>query len=250
MFNDMTRPATVTTFRLDTYEVTVGRFRQFVAAGFGTRANPPAAGAGARRLNGMNGQGGWNAAWNTNLATTTTALSTALQCDPSYQTWTAAPGAGENLPLVCATWFEAMAFCAWDGGFLPTEVESMYAASAGSMQRAYPWSSPPSSLQIGCTVATYLPCALAPRVVGTTSPAGDGTWGHADLGGNAWEWVLDWFATPPAACSDCANLVPGAQRVIRGGSAGSDATYVRNGARIFNNPVNRNDVGVRCARAR
>ena len=55
-------------FRLDTYEVTVGRFRQFVNAGMGTSANPPAAGAGARMLNGMPGQGGWNPAANVSLS--------------------------------------------------------------------------------------------------------------------------------------------------------------------------------------
>src|SRR5262245_38096411 len=41
MFTDMTAPATVSAFRLDTYEVTVGRFRQFVEAGLGTQQNPP-----------------------------------------------------------------------------------------------------------------------------------------------------------------------------------------------------------------
>ena len=46
MFSDMSSPATVSPFVLDKYEVTVGRFRQFVEAGMGTRASPPAAGAG------------------------------------------------------------------------------------------------------------------------------------------------------------------------------------------------------------
>jgi len=32
--------------RLDTYEVTVGRFRKFVMAGQGTQANPPVSGVG------------------------------------------------------------------------------------------------------------------------------------------------------------------------------------------------------------
>jgi len=35
----MSHPATLSDYRLDAYEITVGRFRQFVDAGFGTQAN-------------------------------------------------------------------------------------------------------------------------------------------------------------------------------------------------------------------
>ena len=42
---DMRWPATVSMFRLDKYEVTVGRFRAFVDAGMGTQSKPPVAGA-------------------------------------------------------------------------------------------------------------------------------------------------------------------------------------------------------------
>ena len=45
--NDPNYPATVSDFRLDKYEITVGRFRAFVNAGMGTQANPPAAGSDA-----------------------------------------------------------------------------------------------------------------------------------------------------------------------------------------------------------
>jgi sulfatase modifying factor 1 len=47
LYNDMSHPATVSAFVLDRYEVTVGRFRTFVAAGMGTQGNPPAPGTGA-----------------------------------------------------------------------------------------------------------------------------------------------------------------------------------------------------------
>ena len=46
-FMDPNYPATVSDFYLDKYEITVGRFRQFVNAGMGTQTSPPAAGAGA-----------------------------------------------------------------------------------------------------------------------------------------------------------------------------------------------------------
>src|SRR2546423_8571214 len=80
-FPSTANPATVSDFRLDTYEVSVARFRQFVNAGMGTQQHAPAAGAGARTLNGAVAQGGWDAAWNSKLPETTAALETALICD-------------------------------------------------------------------------------------------------------------------------------------------------------------------------
>ncbi|AUX21677.1 uncharacterized protein SOCEGT47_021640 [Sorangium cellulosum] len=45
--NDTRYPATISELRLDRYEVTVGRFRRFVEALKGTRADPPPLGAGS-----------------------------------------------------------------------------------------------------------------------------------------------------------------------------------------------------------
>jgi len=257
-YTDMSRPATVSAFRLDSYEVTVGRFRQFVEAGLGTQQNPPAADAGARTLNGMANQGGWDPTWNASLAADATVLRAAVKCEATYQTWTDTVGVNENRPMVCITWYEAMAFCAWDGGLLPTEAESMYAASGGSLHRAYPWSSPAGSTAIDCTVTNYggtmwptTACVGAgANNVGSTSPAGDGVWGQADLGGNVWEWALDWYASPlPAPCNNCANLFPSSDRVIRGGSFGHGASNLRAADRNVFTPADRSfDVGARCSR--
>ena len=260
MFPDMTNPATVSDFRLDTYEVTVGRFRQFVSAGKGTRADPPAAGAGARTLNGMPNQAGWDPAWNAGLTTNTAALVAGVNCDPTYQAWTDVPGTNESVAMNCITWSEAMAFCVWDGGFLPTEAEWNYAAAGGNEQRAYPWSSPASALGIDCSYANYqsatgecvAPPTGAPNRVGSESPRGDGRWGQADLGGNVWEWTLDWYTGPPAypnPCNNCADLTSAFARVIRGGSFSDMPSSVRVGIRNFAGPGTRYYVaGVRCAR--
>jgi len=258
-YTNMTNPATVSDFRFDTYEVTVRRFRQFVNAGMGTQQQPPSADAGARRLNGMANQGGWDPTWNANLTTDTTALVNAVKCSPDYQSWTNLPGANEDLPMNCLTWFEAFAFCVWDGGFLPTEAEWNYAAAGGDEQRAYPWSSPPSSLAIDCSYANYfidMPAGMhcvggglgAMNRVGSESPKGDGKYGQADLAGNAWEWTLDWYqATYPNPCDDCVVLAPGSDRVFRGGNFFFDAISLR-GAFRFRGLSRSFDLGVRCAR--
>jgi formylglycine-generating enzyme required for sulfatase activity len=256
MYPTNTHVATIPTFRLDRYEVTVGRFRQFVAAGMGTQLSPPTTGAGAHRAI---ANSGWDATWNANLAATTAALTAAVKCDATYQTWTDAPAGNEARPMGCITWYEAMAFCAWDGGFLPTETEWDYVARAGSQQRAYPWSNPAGSTAIDCTQANYggqsfpsSACVSAGASnVGKTSPAGDGLWGQSDLGGNVWEWVLDWYAPYADPCDDCANLTPATFRVFRGGGYDNKDTEVRSGVRnYFNATYRASHLGVRCARDR
>ena len=98
-------PATVSAFRLDKYEITVGRFRQYVKYlnGGGT---PPAAGSGKHaHLNGAKGladsgasgsfEPGWDAAWNTHIpsgAGSSAQWNTALKCN-KYGTWTDDAGA-------------------------------------------------------------------------------------------------------------------------------------------------------------
>lgn len=237
-------PATVSSFWLDKYEVTVGRFRAFVNAGKGTQASAPASDAGAHAA--IAGSG-WNTSWNTRLQVNTTALIDAVKCNATYQTWTDIPGANEERPMNCITWYEAMAFCIWDGGYLPTEAEWNYAATGGSEQRAYPWSSPPGSVSIDATRANYSSSS------GTTTvgakPGGDARWGQSDLAGNVLEWTLDLSGNYVTPCVDCAQVGNGSARMIRGGAFNSDEIALRAGIRGSTPPTNRYYLfGVRCAR--
>ena len=261
MYPDMSYPATVSAFRLDKYEVTVGRFRAFVDAGMGIQASAPAMDAGARTLNGMASQGGWNASWNVSLSADTITLKANVKCDSTYQTWTDTVSIDDNRPMNCVTWYEAMAFCIWDGGFLPTEVEWNFAAAGGDEQRAYPWSSPASSTTIDCSYANYdinIPSGTycingttgATNRVGSESPKGDGKWGQSDLAGNVYEWTLDKYVSPyDNPCNDCADLTPAPYRVIRGGYTLTGAPYLRTADRRVETPtITAALVGVRCAR--
>lgn len=253
---DDRHPASLSTYRLDRFEVTVGRFRAFVQAGGGTQAAPPAAGAGAQpRIAGS----GWQVAWDAELPADGAALDAALACGPRAS-WTSAPGGNEDRPISCLSWYEAFAFCAWDGGWLPTEAQWHYAASGGGYQyspsvpgpvdgqRVFPWSSPPTSKEIDSSYAAISGEAeLSP--VGAYSPKGDARWGQADMVGNVLEWVLDWWPSSVTPCVDCAELsqTPTAKRIARGGSLDGFLFNVENEGI---DPTRRLDtLGVRCARA-
>ena len=204
---------------------------------------------------------GWDEGWNTQLVAKTADLVSRVKCNTTYQTWTDGAGGNENKAMNCVTWYEAMAFCIWDGGYLPTEAEWNCASSGGDEQRAYPWSTPAGSTIIDCTYANYYinnPAGIfcengtTGRVnrVGSESPNGNGRWKQADLAGNVYEWILDWHTSGYLIpCNDCANLMPSSNRVLRGGSFTYMASDLRTASRDFNLPAIRlYDVGFRCAR--
>jgi len=256
------RHATVSSFRLDRFEVTVGRFRKFVAAwNAGWR---PDYGSGKHvHLRGGDGlfsmsmfmfEQGWSTLWADDVAPT----DTNLLCNAGYATWTPSPGASETRPINCVNWFEAYAFCIWDGGFLPSEAEWNFAAAAGDELRPYPWVAPGSPTTIDCSHANYFPStycsAGGANPVGSESPLGDGKFAQADLTGNVWEWMFDWSGSLATECDDCANLPSdgfGPRGVIHGGgfdTAAADAlVYLRN-ADVALSGRGTGNLGVRCAR--
>jgi len=242
--------ATVSDFRLDRFEVTVGRFRRFWSEYPGSM---PAAGEGAHP-NIPNS--GWDASWP--LPQDQAELHASVECSPDYQTWTDEPGVGENRPINCVNWYVAFAFCIWDGGRLPTVAEWNYAAARGSEETSYPWGNDPpdddhavycanySAVDQGCPTATLSNISE----VGSRSPAGDGKWGQSDLAGSMREWTLDYLDAYPDDCDDCANLtnVVGG-REARGGDWNNDAASLSSYLRIAYDPANAMSwVGFRCAR--
>jgi formylglycine-generating enzyme required for sulfatase activity len=254
-FTDPGYPATLDDFYLDTYEVTVGRFRKFVS---GYPDTLPAAGAGANPNNA--GDPGWMRMWEANMPGTRAELLASLPvCSPVViPTWTEAPaGANEALPMTCLEWFEAFAFCIWDGGRIPNEAEWNYAAAGGSEQRVYPWSVPPTSTNITDTHAIYdhnfcdpdgdCRVSILPSV--GALPAGNARWGQADMAGSVAEWVLDFYTEPyQNPCTNCAVTTTGSERVLRGGSRIQPDRTLLASARSSYPPDLRDFVGARCAR--
>jgi formylglycine-generating enzyme len=249
--------ATVSSFRLDRFEVTVGRFRKFVTASIDGWV-PPAGSGKHTHLNAGKGlaedapskfEPGWDSGWNSSLATTAAKWNNDLACNAQLKTWTDKVGGNEGHPIVCETWFEAAAFCIWDGGFLPSEAEWNYAAAGGAEQRVYPWSTPAKSTAIDCSYANYEMCSDATVVPVGQLPKGDSKWGHADLAGNAWEWTLDWKQDYTTPCIDCATVTFGTERVIRGGGFKTNTDNLEAARRNVLAPLKRfNNTGFRCAR--
>jgi formylglycine-generating enzyme required for sulfatase activity len=193
---------------------------------------------------------------------TEAAFTTACDTNPTW-TWTSTAGANELLPMNCVDWYTAFAFCAWDGGRLPTEAEWQYAATIDKTgtPHTYPWgdTTPDSSHAVYCVsqpATDANPCSTgAPPIgqVGSKSSLGDGAWGHADLAGNVWEWVLDSpSAFPPTCTSMCYSFPPSSNnhRGIRGGAYLYGVYYLPGGIHTDQGDTTvKPKQGIRCARA-
>jgi sulfatase modifying factor 1 len=261
-------PATVSPYRLDKFKVTVGRFRKFTEAWLGGW-RPAAADGKHVHVNGGRGlarteggfEAGWQSAWNgwvgsrseaqqplTSLDAST--WNTSLACTgtigTSYAAWTPTAASHESWPINCVSWYEAQAFCIWDGGFLPSEIEWDFAVVGGTEGRSFPW----GAGAVDPTRALYGVQQLAP--VGL-KPAGDGRWGHSDMLGMLSEFVYDVSVTNYAAnCTDCAHDSVNGMRTTRGTNFRSSDTTLgfvtgigRSGLNVGQRAYH---VGFRCAR--
>jgi formylglycine-generating enzyme len=272
----------VGTFYLDRYEITIGRFRTFLTAYDAWLVNSLHSGVGAdpNRLTYSTPDGGTTTTgWQADEFGSCVMPKTGQHCvlpsaqevvsdiaarcdtpngDPSTGDWTPTPGDKEGNPMPCITWYEAMMFCIFDGGRLPTEAEWNFAAAGGARQLAFPWSNPPGDTTISNSLAAYGVLNEAAPV--GSYPLGAGPFGQYDLAGNVWEWTLD--SPNPSATADGSLAYGGdpnnpvdmsgldqEDHTVRGGSFEDPSADLRTSARLTRGATDRyRDVGARCAR--
>jgi formylglycine-generating enzyme required for sulfatase activity len=160
------------------------------------------------------------------------------------------------LPVNCVNWYEAYAFCIWDGGFLPSEAEWEYAAAGGSEELEYPWGStaPGAGSQYAIYDCYYPDGTGSCGAVRNIAPVGTATlgvarWGQMDMGGEELGWNLDWYATYVDPCIDCAYVSPLSRRVVRGGSFDGNGAGLLPPDPFADFPIDRfSFIGIRCAR--
>jgi len=173
----------------------------------------------------------------------------------------------EDHPVNCVEWQQAVDFCTWLGGRLPTEAEWEYAARSGGQDIEYPWGSEVATCDYAVMddggpacgqERTWLPCSK--------SPDGDTDQGLCDMAGNVGEFIQDLYHH----CYDCSQCPgtggcdstsiapddgsaweapPGLGRVGRDGGYISGADWMRTFARYnIMEGVNAPAMGFRCVR--
>lgn len=137
-------------------------------------------------------------------------------------------------PINCVLFNDAMSFCAWTGGRLPTEEEWKLAAG----EKPFPWGSDAPSGR-ACWSGGDPEDGTCP--VGSF-PTGAARGGLYDLAGNVWEWVEDASCKGEPACASTRMSLGGAW-------TSKDAPQLQVSSRRLDPPNKRaSDIGFRCVR--
>ncbi len=153
---------------------------------------------------------------------------------------------GDTLPAVGVTWQQAVTYCAWAGGRLPTEEEwevvatSFSGGDAAEDKRRWPWGDSPPD----CTRVNAGECQLGQTVPVDSLPGGESPWGARHLVGNVWEWTSSGYTVTRRQLF---RKVVEEHRVLRGGSYNSVRAAMRPTFRRHADPAEVSEVhGFRC----
>jgi len=139
----------------------------------------------------------------------------------------------KNQPVVFTTWQEALTYCKWKNGRLPTEAEWEYVAKVEKLGGGH-WNQP---YAVGATTT-----------VGSFEPNSHGLY---DMMGNVYEWTMDWYGPYNTAGTqnNPSGLAKGKNKVVRGGSWDALNHFLRTSDRVAKDPDLRySGVGFRCVR--
>lgn len=177
---------------------------------------------------------------------------TAAACDPPTQVGSFArphyydDPTYDDYPVVYVTRTYASAYCAWDGGWLPTEAQWEKAARGDQGEPLYPW----GDEWYTCSRGNANWCIGETLRIGSY-PDNISPYGAVDMSGNVWELVADYYSSTYYQTSPYENPTgpaKGDHQTLRGGAFtwwGNPTVSVRHpaielSANLFN-------IGFRCA---
>ncbi len=205
----------VDSFYMDIYEVTNGRYLQFVTdTGHRVPQHPTDANRGL---------------WQGNMM----------------------PESVTDLPVINVDWFDSAAYCEWAGKRLPTEAEWEKAAKGDNDWR-FAWGDmEPTNEHANFNQVAWRGEATLVQV--GMYEKGKSPYGIYDVAGNVWEWVSDWYQVDYYSHSPTHNPQgpeTGKDKTLRSSGWQGETPQMRVFTRIKSVPTDRNDsTGFRCAQA-
>jgi len=257
------RPVTLSDFEIEKFEVSNGQFAAFVAAtGFVTEAEKFGdsfvfEGAltpeeNAKITQSVQAAPWWlpvkNASW---IRPFGPGSSKDVRSDPQLM----------SLPVVQVSWNDAVAYCKWRGGRLPTEAEWEYAARGGNDGNLYPWGDklkPNGDHRMNIWQGKFPRKNTVKDGFKFSAPidafGAQNRFGLHNMVGNVWEWVENWWTIThdPEHTTDPHGPEQGVEKTKKGGSYMCHKSYCFR-YRVVSRSQNTADssasnLGFRCAR--